>query len=95
MSVKEQLDSVLKTLEDAVQKHLEEEQIRIDNLRAKILDAVQKLTVVNARDQSLVEDITYATERLADYKPLDIFKQLSGGKRMKRSRRSNRKSVRK
>ena len=95
MSVKAQLDTVLKTLEDAVQKHLEEEQIRIDNLRAKILDAVQKLTVVNARDQSLVEDITYATERLADYKPLDIFKKLSGGKRMKRSRRSNRKSVRK
>ena len=95
MSVKAQLDTVLKTLEDAVQKHLEEEQIRIDNLRAKILDAVQQLTVVNARDQSLVEDITYATERLADYKPLDIFKKLSGGKRMKRSRRSNRKSVRK
>jgi len=98
MGVKEDIESVLKTLEEAVTKHLDEERLRIDQLRNKIFDAVQELDVVNAKDEALIKEIADATEELGKYKPMEIFEKLSkGGKRMKRSRRSNRgrKSVRK
>jgi hypothetical protein len=97
MGVKEDIESVLKTLEQAVQTHLIEEQKRIDILRKKIFDATQELEVANAKDKDLIEEITYATEELGKYKPMDIFKELyQGGKRMKRSRSNRgRKSVRK
>ena len=100
MSIKEQLDEVLQTLEEAVRTHLEEERLRIKKLRDKISEAVQQIQVVDTKDKALVEEISDATQKLTAYKPMDIFNELSigiGGKRMKRSRRSNRgrKSVRK
>jgi len=98
MNFKAQLDGVLKTFEKAVQTHLEEEQRRVAGLVAKINEATANLSVLTKKDADLIAEIDYATQKLTEYKPMTVFTELSkGGKRMKRSRRSNRgrKSVRK
>ena len=76
MSVKEQLDTVLKTIEDAVQKHLEKEQLRIKNLSEDIFKSSSKVSQASEKNKILIEEITNATEELQRYNPMTIFEGL-------------------
>ena len=76
MTIKAQLDTVLKTIEDAVQKHLEKEQLRIKNLSEDIFKSSSKVSQASEKNKILIEEITNATEELQRYNPMTIFEDL-------------------
>ena len=76
MDVKEQLVGVLKTLEEAVQTHLDKERSRIKKLSDQIRESTENFSQVSAKNEALLSEITSATKELEDYKPMEIFKDL-------------------
>jgi len=76
MSIKEQLDEDLRTMEEAVQIHLNEERSRIQKLSDKIRESTENFSQVSANNKALLSEIADATKELEVYKPMDIFDKL-------------------
>jgi hypothetical protein len=76
MGVKEDIESVLRTMEEAVQTHLNEERSRIQKLSDNILESTENISRVSEKNGTLLSEITDATKELNDYKPMEIFNDL-------------------
>jgi len=71
-----ELNKVLRTMEEAVKKHLEEERLRIQKLSDQIRESTENFSQVSEKNKVLLSEIADATKKLEVYKPMDIFKDL-------------------